>query len=90
MVNRGRLGPTDNEGGGTSNDELARRELEVLEAGGMCSLAELCADDFVLHHPGRNPLAGELLDGLAGDPGRPKALMHAAARRFDELSVGWE
>jgi ketosteroid isomerase-like protein len=41
------------------NEELARRELEVLEAGQMDALSDLYADDFVLHYPGRNPLAGD-------------------------------
>jgi hypothetical protein len=41
------------------NEALARRELEVLEAGDMAAVAELYADDFLLHYPGRNPLAGD-------------------------------
>lgn len=41
------------------NEALARREHEVLEAGDMSALAELYTDDFVLHYPGRNPLAGD-------------------------------
>ena len=41
------------------NEELARRELEVLEAGDMETLATLYADDFVLHYPGRSPIAGD-------------------------------
>jgi uncharacterized protein len=41
------------------NEELARRELEVLEAGDMDAIGELYADDFLLHYPGRNPLSGD-------------------------------
>lgn len=41
------------------NEALARRELEVLEAGDMEGLRELYTDDFVLHYPGRNPLSGD-------------------------------
>jgi|SRR3990172_597686 len=41
------------------NEELARRELEALNAGDMEAVAEFYADDFVLHYPGRNPLAGD-------------------------------
>lgn len=41
------------------NEQLARRELEALEADDMDALKELYADDFVLHYPGRNPLAGD-------------------------------
>lgn len=40
------------------NEELARRELEILESGSMDALATVYADDSVLHYPGRNPLAG--------------------------------
>ena len=50
------------------NEELARRELEILESGGMGALATVYADDFVLHYPGRNPLAGvhRSLEGFLG------------------------
>jgi len=41
------------------NEELARRELEVLESGDVDTVAALYADDLVLHYPGRNPLAGD-------------------------------
>ena len=41
------------------NEELARREHQVLESGDMDALAALYADDLVLHYPGRNPLAGD-------------------------------
>jgi uncharacterized protein len=40
------------------NEELARREIELLESGDLAAVAALYADDFVLHYPGRNPLAG--------------------------------
>jgi ketosteroid isomerase-like protein len=41
------------------NEALARRELEVVQAGDIAALGNLHADDFVLHYPGRNPLAGD-------------------------------
>ena len=41
------------------NEELARRELATLEAGDMESLRGMYTDDFVLHYPGRSPLAGD-------------------------------
>ena len=41
------------------NEELARRELELIEAGDEEQLATLYGDDLVLHYPGRSPLAGE-------------------------------
>jgi uncharacterized protein len=41
------------------NEELARRELQVLKSGDTEQLGSLYADEFVLHYPGRNPLAGE-------------------------------
>jgi len=41
------------------NEELARRELEVLNSGDMAALGALYTDDFVLHYPGRSPLAGD-------------------------------
>lgn len=40
------------------NEELARREIEFINAGNSEAVDELYADDFVLHYPGRNPLAG--------------------------------
>ena len=44
------------------NEELARRELELLESGDAHAAATLYADDLVLHYPGRNPLAGDHRD----------------------------
>jgi len=44
------------------NEELARREIELIEGGDLDGLRELYADDFVLHYPGRNPLAGDHRD----------------------------
>jgi ketosteroid isomerase-like protein len=41
------------------NEALARRELEALESGDMDALTALYSDDFVLHYPGRSPLAGD-------------------------------
>jgi hypothetical protein len=41
------------------NEELARRELEILESGDVDALNDLYASDFVLHYPGRNPLSGD-------------------------------
>jgi len=41
------------------NEELARRELEVVAAGDTDAIRALYAEDFVLHYPGRNPLAGD-------------------------------
>jgi ketosteroid isomerase-like protein len=40
------------------NEELARRELAVIEDDDPQALASLYADDFVLHYPVRNPLSG--------------------------------
>jgi hypothetical protein len=42
------------------NEDLARRELDAIRAGAdIEALGEFYADDFVLHYPGRNPLAGD-------------------------------
>ena len=41
------------------NEELARRELEALEARDMEDLAGMYAEDYVVHYPGRSPLAGD-------------------------------
>jgi ketosteroid isomerase-like protein len=41
------------------NEELARRELELLEAGRMDEVDALYEDDVVIHYPGRNPLSGD-------------------------------
>lgn len=40
------------------NELLARREIDLINAGDVDALDELYADDLVLHYPGRNPLAG--------------------------------
>ena len=40
------------------NEALARREMELIDAGDLESLRELYADDLVIHYPGRNPLSG--------------------------------
>lgn len=40
------------------NEALARREIELIEAGKFDELRELYTDDFVFHYPGRSPLAG--------------------------------
>jgi ketosteroid isomerase-like protein len=44
------------------NEELARREIEQIEAGDMDAVNAMYADDFVLHYPGRSPLAGTYHD----------------------------
>ena len=41
------------------NEALARREIAALAAGDAEALAGLYADEFVLHYPGNNPLAGD-------------------------------
>ena len=41
------------------NEELARHEAEVLASNDMGALAELYTDDFVLHYPGKSPIAGD-------------------------------
>jgi ketosteroid isomerase-like protein len=54
------------------HEELARREIALIQAGDDEGVAALYAPDFVLHYPGRNPLAGtysdvgEFLDRLGG------------------------
>lgn len=40
------------------NEELARREIELIEAGELEALEDLYAADLVVHYPGRNPLSG--------------------------------
>ena len=40
------------------NEALARREIELIEAGDFDALPELYADDLIVHYPGRNPLSG--------------------------------
>ena len=44
------------------HEELARREMELIQAGDDDGVAALYASDFVLHYPGRNPLAGTYTD----------------------------
>jgi uncharacterized protein len=56
------------------NEELARRELDLLETGDVDAVSTLYADDFVLHYPGRNPLAGDHRD-LAEFLGKFQALL---------------
>jgi ketosteroid isomerase-like protein len=40
------------------NELLARREIDLINAGDFEALADLYTDDLVIHYPGRNPLAG--------------------------------
>ena len=40
------------------NEELARREFDLLNAGDLEALDALYAKDCVVHYPGKNPLAG--------------------------------
>jgi len=40
------------------NELLARREIELINAGDSEALDNLYTDDLVIHYPGRNPLAG--------------------------------
>ncbi len=40
------------------NERLARREIELINAGDFEALDDLYTDDFVLHYPGKNPLVG--------------------------------
>jgi uncharacterized protein len=44
------------------NEELARREIELINSRDFKALDHLYAKDLVLHYPGRNPLAGTYLD----------------------------
>jgi ketosteroid isomerase-like protein len=44
------------------NEELARREIELINAGDLAALDEMYADDLVFHYQGRNPLAGDYSD----------------------------
>ena len=69
------------------NEELARRESEVLNAGDLDALAQMYTDDFVLHYPGRNPLSGdhrsfgaflEKVRGLVGEDGSVTRELHDA------------
>lgn len=40
------------------DEALARREIELIEAGDLEALEDLYAAHFVVHYPGRNPLSG--------------------------------
>jgi len=40
------------------NEELARREIELIETDDVDALQEIYTDDLVVHYPGRNPLSG--------------------------------
>jgi ketosteroid isomerase-like protein len=42
-----------------ANEALARREIEALNANDLDAVRALYTDDFVLHYPGKNPLAGD-------------------------------
>jgi ketosteroid isomerase-like protein len=44
------------------NEELARREMDLINAGDFEALGGVYTDDFVLHYPGRSPLAGSHRD----------------------------
>jgi ketosteroid isomerase-like protein len=41
------------------NEELARREIELINSGDLAALDQMYADELVFHYPGRNPLAGD-------------------------------
>ena len=40
------------------NELLARREIDLINAGDLEALVDLYTDDLVVHYPGKNPLAG--------------------------------
>jgi ketosteroid isomerase-like protein len=40
------------------NELLARREIDLINAGDFDALNDLYTDDLVIHYPGQNPLAG--------------------------------
>jgi ketosteroid isomerase-like protein len=40
------------------NELLARREIDLINAGDFEALDDLYTDDLVVHYPGKNPLAG--------------------------------
>ncbi|MDQ3962653.1 MAG: nuclear transport factor 2 family protein [Actinomycetota bacterium] len=69
------------------NERLARRDIELIEAGDFEALGELYADDFVFHYPGNNPLAGDYenvddfvarAERLFGEGGALKRELHDA------------
>lgn len=41
-----------------ANEVLARREIDLINAGDFEALDDLYTDDLVVHYPGKNPLAG--------------------------------
>jgi uncharacterized protein len=41
------------------NEQLARREIELVNAGDLDGLGQIYAEDFAFHYPGKNPLAGD-------------------------------
>jgi ketosteroid isomerase-like protein len=41
------------------NEELARKEMELLSRDDLDGILNLYAEDVVLHYPGRNPLSGD-------------------------------
>ena len=45
-----------------AHEALARREMDLIQAGDEDGVAALYSSDFVLHYPGRNPLAGTYTD----------------------------
>jgi uncharacterized protein len=53
------------------NEQLARRELDLINSGDWDALQELYTEDFVVHYPGRNPLSGahslgDFVDAMEG------------------------
>lgn len=40
------------------NEALARREIDLIEAGDYEALENLYTSDLIVHYPGRNPLSG--------------------------------
>ncbi|MDQ3955826.1 MAG: nuclear transport factor 2 family protein [Actinomycetota bacterium] len=40
------------------NELLARREIDLINAGDFEALGNLYTDDLIVHYPGKNPLAG--------------------------------
>ncbi len=44
------------------NEELARRDIELIQTGDDEGVLALYSSDFVLHYPGRSPLAGRYTD----------------------------
>lgn len=44
------------------HEDLARREIELIQAGDDEGISDFYASDLVLHYPGRSPLAGRYTD----------------------------